>query len=474
MELFLDPTDGRARSLQLYEQIRDAIVEERLAAGDRLTPTRAAAQDLGVSRSTVSEAYRRLVAEGYVQGRAGGGTVVGRMPPAVRHRRRPTALRPTARAQARQPYGHRPERPPAFDLRPGSVDPTLFPTVAWRRCVVRALDRAPGQYPHPAGSPELRSVLAAWVNRSRGVTATADDVVVTSGTGHGVDLVTRVLTDPGSVVAVEEPGYPPVVELLRSHSLRVRGVPVDEDGLVVDAIPRRTRLVYVTPSHQYPLGVVMSRARRLELLRWAADTDAAIVEDDYDSELRYTARPLEPLHRLDRDGRVIYLGTFSKTLSPALRLGFLVAPGSLVPAITVVRQVTDWAPPGPTQDALASMITDGHLDRLLRRSRTVYGERYRRFWAALGSALPDEYRRLPSHAGLHVAVVNPDLPDDGRLRAAADRRGIALGLLRRHYGFGRPVGGLLLGFGAIPTASVPAAAASVADLLRSVDRGPPS
>ncbi len=475
VELFIDPTDKRARSLQLYEQIRAAIVEDRLAAGDRLTPTRIAAADLGVSRSTVSEAYRRLVAEGYVEGHAGGGTVVSRMPPpAIRRPRKGTALRPTARAAGIRSFGQPTGGPSIHDLRPGSVDPSLFPTTAWRRCLVRALDRPPGQYGDPLGAPELRSVLASWVNRSRGVTATGDEVVVTSGTGHGVDLVARVLVDPGAVVAVEEPGYPPVVELLRSHALQVAGVPVDGNGIVVDAIPRRARLVYVTPSHQYPLGAVMSRARRLELLRWATRNDAAIIEDDYDSELRYTSRPLEPLQRLDRDGRVIYTGTFSKILSPALRLGFLVAPPSLVPAIAANRQVCDWSPPGPTQTALAAMITDGHLDRLLRRSRAVYGERYRRWWAALGATLPAGYRRLPSQAGLHVAVVNPDAPGDPDLIATANARGIDFGSLRLNYHSSDPVGGLLLGFGAVPTATVPHAAEAVADLLAAAGRSRPA
>jgi GntR family transcriptional regulator/MocR family aminotransferase len=187
------------------------------------------------------------------------------------------------------------------------------------------------------------------VTRSRGVTATPDDIIVTSGAGHAIDLVARVLVDPGSVVAVEEPGYRPVVALLRSQGLRVVGVPVDKHGIVVEAIPPRARLVYVTPSHQYPLGPVMARSRRLELLRWATHASAAIIEDDYDSELRRTPRPLEPLQRLDAVGRVIYVGTFSKSLSPALRLGFLVAPPSLIPALRAVRQVSDWCPPEVTQ-----------------------------------------------------------------------------------------------------------------------------
>ena len=258
MELFLDPTDGRPRSVQIYEQVRNAIVEGRLTARDRLAPTRTVAAELGVSRSTVTEAYGRLSAEGYIEGRAGGGSVVGPVPlTPTRPRQTAEALTPTPRAAGVRPYNPHPDIHATFDLRPGSVDPSLFPVAAWRRCILRALDEPPGPYGDPAGTPELRAALATWVTRSRGVTATADEVVVTSGAGHAIDLVARVLLNPGAVVAVEEPGYPPVVELLRVQGLRVVGVPVDNEGIIVDAIPSQAGLVYVTPSHQYPLAVVI-------------------------------------------------------------------------------------------------------------------------------------------------------------------------------------------------------------------------
>lgn len=226
----------------------------------------------------------------------------------------PSALEPTARAAAIAGDARTPHSEAAFDLRPGRVDPALFPGRDWRRAVVNALARVSPQYGDPAGTAELRGALARWVVRSRGVTATENELIVTSGSGHGIDLVARVLVNPGDVVAVEEPGYPPVAKLLRSQGLTVVGVPVDQHGIMVDAIPRQARLIYVTPSHQFPLGVVLARHRRLELLRWAGRNNAAVLEDDYDSEFRHVARPLEPLQRLDRDGRVIYVGTFSKTV----------------------------------------------------------------------------------------------------------------------------------------------------------------
>jgi GntR family transcriptional regulator/MocR family aminotransferase len=290
-------------------------------------------------------------------------------------------------------------------------------------------------------------------------------VVVTSGAGHAIDLIARVLLDPGAVVAVEEPGYPQVVELLRAEGLHVVGVPVDEHGIVVDAIPSRARLVYVTPSHQYPLGMVMTRRRRLELLDWAGRAGAAIIEDDYDSEFRHTARPLEPLQRLDRDGRVIYVGTFSKTLSPAIRLGFLVAPKNLIPPICALRQVIDWCPPLATQAALATLIADGHLDRHLRRSRAIYRERHRLVWHALGELLPRGYRRLPAEAGLHITIVPPDLPPDQAVWSLLESRGFLIGSLRMTYSFTEPTPGFLIGFGALPTSSVSAACQAFAETL---------
>jgi GntR family transcriptional regulator/MocR family aminotransferase len=461
MELFLDPNDGRPMSVQLYEQLRSAIVEGQLAPGDRLGATRSVAADLRVSRSTVTDAYSRLVAEGYAEGRAGGGSVVSAVPRPVRRRRPASALAPTARAAAVTRYDQHPGAAGRFDLRPGSVDRSLFPTTVWRRCLARPLDHPPQQYGDPAGSPALREALAGWVTRSRGVAARPAEIIVTSGAGHAVDLVTRVLVDPGSVVAVEEPGYPPVVALLRSHGLRVVGVPVDQHGIVVDAIPSRARLVYVTPSHQYPLGPVLARSRRLELLHWASRAGAAILEDDYDSELRRTARPLEPLQRLDSDGRVIYVGTFSKSLSPALRLGFLVAPPSLIPALCAIRQVIDWCPPEVTQSGLEALITAGHLDRHLRRARIAYAERFQRMSSALRDMLPTGFQILPSRAGLHITLVNPDLPPDDLLHAAADRRNTRITSLRTSYHFTEPTSGLIVGFGGIATPDVPMAVAEL-------------
>ncbi|MEV4141687.1 PLP-dependent aminotransferase family protein [Dactylosporangium sp. NPDC049742] len=312
----------------------------------------------------------------------------------------------------------------------------------------------PTHHGDPAGNEDLRAAIAHWIGMSRGVTAGPEQVVVTSGAAHAVDLVTRVLAEPGDVVAVEEPGYPPVHELLRSHGADVVPVPVDDDGIVVDAIPAAARLVYVTPSHQYPLGVVMARSRRAQLLRWAGANNAAVLEDDYDTEFRHTARPLEPLFRMDRDGRVIYIGTFSKTLGAAVRAGFLVTPPTLAPAITAVRQAVDWCPPPLIQDALTALIADGHFGRHLRRARAAYSRRRDRLCRELRARLPAGYHPLPAQAGLHLAVVGPGTPPDAAFDGLAEEHGILLSSLRRTYQRGRPRDGFLVGFGGLPTADV--------------------
>jgi GntR family transcriptional regulator/MocR family aminotransferase len=372
----------------------------------------------------------------------------------ARPRGRPaTALRPTPAAAARRRFDRDPTVRVRFDLRPGTVDAGLFSGPAWRRCMTRAMRQPPPHYGDPAGSPPLREALARWIGRSRGVVATAEDIVVTSGALHAVDLVARVLIEPGDVVAIEDPGYPPAHELLRSLGATVVGVPLDEHGVIVDAIPAGARLVYVTPSHQFPLGVVLSHQRRVQLLGWAARHGAAIIEDDYDSQFRYDSRPLEPLQRLDPDGRVIYVGTMSKVLSPSLRVGFAVVPRSIADAVQTMRQMIDWCPPWPTDQALTTFITDGHLARHIERATRHYRERQQAVRRAMTSlSVPVE--AVPSTAGLHFVLnIEGDLGDDddrGLLRSTR-RHDVLTGSLRRCYHAFPPRNGLLVGFGALPT-----------------------
>jgi len=276
--------------------------------------------------------------------------------------------------------------------------------------------------------------------------------VVTNATQQAVDVVARVLLAPGDTVAVEDPGYRPPRRLLASLDTRVTGVPVDDQGLVVDAIPAGTRLVYVTPSHQFPLGMTMSLPRRLALLDWAERNDAAIVEDDYDSEFRYGDRPIEPLQTLDTSGRVIYVGSFSKTMLPTLRLGFVIAPASLRPAVRTAKFVTDWHTTLPAQAALARFIDEGYLARHVRKMRQVYQARHRLLSAGLLDLLGDRLEVLPSAAGLHLTAVAPELSCaaiDAALRRA-EAAGVELQPLSM-YDVGSPRrAGIVPGYGAIP------------------------
>jgi GntR family transcriptional regulator/MocR family aminotransferase len=442
---------------RIYRQLLDAILDGRLRAGERLPPTRELAARLDVARNTVSVAYERLTAEGFLVARVGAGTFVHGAPAAAKPRTAPAgSVRPRPVWDTLVPPDAAGGPVPYYDFRLGTPDAGLFPLATWRRLVgaeLRASTVAAAGYADPAGHPALREAIARYVGVSRSVRAGGADVLVTQGAQQAIDLIGRVLIEPGDHVAVEEPGYPPVRLLLRSHGARVSGVPVDDEGLVVDAIPDSVRLVYVTPSHQFPLGTPMSLARRTALLDWATRRGAVIVEDDYDSEFRFTDRPLEPLQSLDRAGRVIYVGTFSKTLLPMLRLGFLIAPASLRSALRCAQRLTIWHAELATQAALARFIDSGELPRHVRRATKVYAARRALIVAALRGSLAGWFDPLPSVAGLHVcARLKPGAGlDVADLLRRAQQRGVAVESLAA-YGFGaRPQHGLALGYGAVPT-----------------------
>jgi GntR family transcriptional regulator/MocR family aminotransferase len=458
MDLFLDPAAGQPLAGQLYEQLRGAITGGRLLPGDQLTPSRQLADELGVSRHTVTTAYGRLVAEGYAEGHAGGGSTVASAFPVRPIRTDPAAaLHPGRRFAGWSPYFRPAPDHCRFDLRPGLPDLTLFPAVLWRRRVAAAVAAEHREYGDPAGRARLRRAIAGWVARSRSVAATEDTVVITCGAQHAIDLVSRLLLEPGDTVAIENPGYVPVARLFSALGAEVVGVPVDDQGLVVDLLPPTARIVYVTPSHQYPLGMTMSTPRRRALLRWAQRHDAAIIEDDYDTEFRYVDRPLEPLQALDANGRVVYVGSFSKTFSPSIRLGFTVVPQPLAEPIAALRQLIDWHPPTAMQTALAGFIEDGLLDKHIRRSKRGYAERYHLLAEALAGPLADHLEARAPNAGLHVAaVLREGLSEDEVLQDAAGA-GIAMSGLRDCFHSGPAQPGLLIGFGAVSAADLPAA-----------------
>jgi GntR family transcriptional regulator / MocR family aminotransferase len=442
---------------EIYRQVRTAILNGRLHSGDCLTPSRELAQVLAVSRSTVVAAYERLAAEGFVTSRLGAGTFVS------------VGLARTKRVARNQPDGVlRPraiwdsidllsafERPARFDFRTGLPDARLFPHGTWRRLVGRALrspDHAEGTYQHPAGQRLLRVAIARHIAISRGVETAADDIVVTTGTQQALDVIARVLLSPGDRIAVENPGYVPPSLLFRSLGIRVVGVPVDRDGLVVDALPRGVRAVYVTPSHQYPLGVTMTLRRRQALLTWAERNDAAIIEDDYDSEFRFGDRPLEPLQTLDTRGRVIYIGSFSKTLLPSLRLGFLVTPRSLQSAMHKAMFVSHWHTSTLAQTALAYLIDEGEFARHIRRANRTYRERHAILVQTLSREFDDHLKLIPSATGLHVAAVakTASVEDVAAIARRAAGAGVAIQTLSSFAVQGTGRAGVVLGYGAIP------------------------
>ena len=424
MDLYVSRTGSGDLTAQIYAQLRAAVLDGRLAGGDRVPASRDLAESLSVSRGTVTAAYDRLLAEELLETRRGAGTFVasGCVPPGGVAGRRaragavvPTALWATIAEAAPGPGGA------VHDFSVGVPDDSLFPLATWRRLVSGTLRRgrlAAGTYDDPGanrGGSRLEAEIARYAGVSRSVVASGADVVTTAGAQQALDLVARVLVEPGDTVAVEDPGYSAAARLFATHRAVVRGVPVDGEGIVVDALPDAARLVYVTPSHQHPTGVAMSRARRVSLLEWAVRHGAVIVEDDYDSEFRFADRPLEPLQSLDRDGRVVYVGSFSKSLLPGLRVGYAIAPATLTPALREAKRVTVWDGDAVTQGALADFLSEGHHAAHVRRATKVYRARRDALLDGLRrpDGLADWLEVVPSAAGLHLCTLlrDPTLDD---------------------------------------------------------------
>jgi len=469
MDVHITLARGRMAT-SIYDQLKRAILDGRLRPGDELPASRALASRLEVARNTVLAAYQDLTAEGFLVGKAGAGTRVSDdAARSLMSRRAPTstAIQPQGiwRTTAVEPSASISCK---YDFRLGVPDVALFPWDEWRRLVAKQFRgrRPSALYPPPEGHLGLREAIARHIGLARSVVASRDDVLVTSGAQQAFDLIAKTLVRPGMTVAVEEPGFPPAHRALRAYGARIAPVRVDAEGIVVDQLPAKTKLVYVTPSHQFPLGVPMSLARRIALLEWCAEHDAAIIEDDYDSELRYDGRPLAPLQTLDRVGRVLYVGTFSKVLMPSLRLGFLVAPASVMPALRAAKQLSDSHGPFETQAALAQLIDDGTLARHVRRITRIYGERHARLHAALARELADELDPIPSSAGLHTSAWLRRSHDVSTLARVALDAGVAVEPLATYYQRrARP--GIALGYGAIATPQIDEGVRRLARALRS-------
>lgn len=415
--------DGRARPYhrQVYEQVRGAILSGRLRPGDRLPATRDLAARLGLARNTVARAYGDLLAEGYLEGRVGSGTYVApglggeagaqaEGKPALAPSGQPRRLsdwvgRALREARDRQVISALP-----YDFRPGTPDWDAFPRTLWLQLLGRALRREAGEltrYGDPAGYLPLRQAIARHLAISRGVVTAADQVVIVSGSQQALDLLARLRVDPGEAVAVEDPGYPEARRVFAAADARLIPVPVDDEGLAVEELVRQReepRIVYVTPSHQFPTGATLPLTRRLALLEWAARRDVLIVEDDYDSEFRYAGRPVESLQGLDRAGRVAYVGTFSTVLFPPFRVGYAVLPPDLVGPFVQAKWLADRQTPTLEQLALADFLEEGHFERHLRRMRRLAADRRAALLAAVEEHLGSHVAPPRACAGMHVML----------------------------------------------------------------------
>ena len=463
----LDPRRGLAR--QLYQALRERILDGRLRSGTRLPAGRELAELLGVSRNTVGRALDQLYAEGYVQARVGDGTYVAPLAlqaePATCVTSSPAPSAALQRIQAQQlrlpPSG----APRAFRVGVPAFD--LFPFDTWARLQARFWRKpSPARlgYGDPAGDGQLRELVAAYLRNSRGLHCDPEQIVITCGAQQAISLCAQLLVDPGDRVAIENPGYRAAGHAFAAAGAELCGVAVDRDGLDVAALEQvqDCRLAYVTPSHQYPTGVTLSLARRLALLDWAERQDGWIIEDDYDGEYRYSGTPLAPLAALDRQGRVIYVGTFCKIAFPALRLGYLLLPPALAPLFAQRRALDMRNSEIGTQVVMADFIAGGHFQRHIRRMRIAARSRRDALLAAWPAQIPGCGSLPAVEAGLHLCVRVDTVQREAELVAAALAAGVEVTALSGYWlaDSRTPAdqrAGLVLGFAAVPEAQIDAA-----------------
>ena len=442
---------------QVYQGLRQRILSGSLSSGSKLPSTRALAEELGISRTVIVVAYEQLLAEGFAVGRSGSGTYVataiGR--PAAGKRQGAIKLRLSqfgfaarrAASKLRAYQGRRRTFP--YNFAYGRSDLETFPFEMWRRALLRCARRgsvAGLDYGPSAGSPALREGICSHLRRSRAVACDPSQVIVTSGSHQALDIICRVLIAPGDPVVLEDPSYEGTKEVLRASGARMLPVSVDREGLDPKRLPDRGRVVFVTPSHQFPTGAILSFARRIELLRWAKRRNAIIVEDDYDGEFRYEGYPLESLQGLDRDGRVIYVGTFSRTVFSSLRIGYLVVPKQLVNVFTSAKWLCDRQSATLEQEALAELISSGTYERYLRRVRRRNASRRRALLAAISKHLGGRVEVTGDGAGAHI-VLWPTVPvSESQVISEAAQRGVGVYELSPYF-FRRPARtGILLGY----------------------------
>lgn len=486
----LDPQSPTPLYRQIYEAVREAIISRHLEAGVRLPSTRDLAEVLLISRNTVINAIDQLIAEGYLETRAGSGTYVTDELPedslaAFTHHTPPPANPPPKRELSiqgarydwlAQRFGMPRVMPPPTALAFGVGVPDLraFPFDLWGQLTARHFrDNSPlavGAEQGLAGYPPLREAVAEYLKVARGVRCDPEQIFITAGTQQSLFMAVRLLCNPGDAAWVENPLYPPVRNVLYAESIKIIPVPVDDEGLDVDAAIAHApdaKLVYVTPSHQFPVGSTLSLARRMKLLNWAEQAGGWILEDDYDSEFRYSGYPLASLQGLDVHNRVIYMGTFSKVLFPGLRLGYVVAPPDLVKAFIGARAIMGYTLPLEPQAITTEFIREGHFTRHIRRMRKLYGERRDVFMEEATRHFAGFFEFGPADAGMHVTAWLPDGIDDKQLWEAAVAQGLRTPPASTFYVSNTtPRHGLLLGFSPITPDEIRVA---MQQLARAVD-----
>ena len=504
LPVVVERADPVPLAVQISAQLEAAVTDGVLHAGDRLPSSRDLAVSLGVSRTVVTNAYARLFAEGWLEGRHGSGTYVADVaaPPASRH---PAVPRPgttrgsvpaggtdtmagSAIGAARRdsggyggrgewgagaPHAGSPSPREITDLQPGISWADGIEPAAWRRAWRQAGAHLPSRWPDPYGLPELREAIAAYLRRSRGLAVGPGQVLITQGVSSGLALLADVLLTPGEKAGIEEPGYPTGREVLRRAGARVVPCRVDAHGIVPEELPGDLKLLYTTPAHQYPLGGRLPVSRRQALIAWARAAGAIIVEDDYDSEFRYDVGPLPALHSMGPDV-IVYLGTASKILATAFGAGWLVAPTELVDKLAALRPQLGVRIPEPVQHAILALLRSGDLERHIRKMRLEYARRRAALVDGLARAGQDTpgagrnrvpFRLLGDTAGMHVVL---ELPGDfpvGRLIDAAAERGVAVYPLDRYFAGQPAMNGLILGYGTATLPQIRRAAAELAMLL---------
>jgi GntR family transcriptional regulator/MocR family aminotransferase len=477
MELAIPLSEhGEPLFRQVYVGLRKAILTGSLPAGARLPSTRDLAEQLGISRTVVLLSYDHLLAEGFVEGRRGSGTYVSsslnrnttgsfKKSPSLSLSRFGRAV---ADAANKLDFPNRPPSRLRYDFAFGRSDMSVFPFEAWRRILVRHASKTSIRevdYGPPAGLPALRDAICLHLRRSRAVVCDSSEVIIVSGAQQALDLVVRVLVERGASVAIEDPQYQGTREVLRAAGARLLPVPVDRGGLDPTKLPDRAKAIFVTPSHQFPTGAILPLNRRLELIEWARRKNAVIIENDYDGEFHYEGRPLESLQGLDAEGRTVYIGTFSRTIFPALRIGFMVVPKSLAMAFTTAKWLADQHSAILEQQTLAEFITSGLYERHLRRLRRRNADRREALLIAIHKYLGDRVEVSGDGSGTHVILWLKKRVSEDEVITKAASRSVGLYRISQYYLKKASRTGFMLGYTTLSEAEIQEGIRLLAEVL---------